>query len=413
MKNENRPELDILRIISCLIVIVLIHIPNNYAYTFYMDLSQYTGYLIHTLGISVAMGSFIFISGFSLYLSESNRKLNSKEKIKNFLKKRFLRIFPLYWFALIVYLLIFPDTGRTVIFEIAHVFGLQMIFAPMGGDPIWTIWFIGIIVIYYLIFMLLSYLDSLKKIIPVSILIQAGFVTLNILFDLVEYRFFQYYNIFILGIIMSKIYISPQFTKVKESLIKKNKNLPLIIVCVMVLISIPLYFVLARYTHTSFLSNYGTYYLFQIVARQPGYFEVASAFLLRQLNIVLFLIGILSLLYLVMKILHKIFKKEKINKIISVVAYSTFGAYLFHRPIIILLSIIVTGIFNVNMYARENFYIALLFVPIIFLFSYGLQKTSDRAIALFKKRKHKKIDEIKEIVEIESPSITEKSSTLT
>jgi len=412
MKKENLPELDILRIIACLIVIILIHIPNNYAYTFYIDLSQYTGYILHTLGISVAMGSFVFISGFSLYLSESNRKLNSKDKIKNFLKKRFLRIFPLYWLALIIYLLIFPDTGRTVFFGIAHVFGLQMIFAPIGGNPIWTIWFIGIIFIYYLIFMLLSYLDSLKKIIPASILIQAVFVTLNLLFDIVEYRFFQYYNLFILGIIMAKIYTSPQFTKVKESLIQKNKNLPHIIICLMALISIPLYFVLARYCYTSFLSNFGTRYLFQIVERQPGYFEVASAFLLRQLNIVLFLIGILSLLYLVMKILHKIFKKEKINKIISVVAYSTFGAYLFHRPIIILLSAIVTGIFNVNMYARENFYIVLLFVPIIFLFSYGLQKTSDRAIAWVKKRKHKKVDEIKEIVEINSSTIADESSVL-
>jgi peptidoglycan/LPS O-acetylase OafA/YrhL len=412
MKNEHRPELDILRIIACLIVIVLIHIPNNYAYPFYIELSQYTGYTLHTLGISVAMGSFVFLSGLSLYLSESNRKLNSKDKIKKFLKKRFLRIFPLYWFALIIYLLIFPDSGRTVIFGIAHAFGLQMIFAPMGGDPIWTIWFVGIIVIYYLIFMLMSYLDSLKKIIPASILIQAVFVTLNLLFDMVDYRFFQYYNIFILGIIIAKIYTSPQFTKVKDSLIQKNKHLPLIIVGLMALISIPLYFVIARYTYTSFRSNYGSQYLFQIVEGRAGYFEVAYAFLLRQLNIVLFIIGILSLFYLVMRILHKIFKKEKINKIISVVAYSTFGAYLFHRPIIILLSAIVTGIFNVNMYARENFYIALIFVPIIFLFSYGLQKIFDGAIVWFKKRKYKEVDEIEEIVKIDSPTMIDDSLAL-
>jgi peptidoglycan/LPS O-acetylase OafA/YrhL len=113
-----------------------------------------------------------------------------------------------------------------------------------------------------------------------------------------------------------------------------------------------------------------------------------------------------------MRILHKIFKKEKINKIISVVAYSTFGAYLFHRPIIILLSAIVTGIFNVNMYARENFYIALIFVPIIFLFSYGLQKIFDGAIVWFKKRKYKEVDEIEEIVKIDSPTMIDDSLAL-
>ncbi|MHA1475066.1 MAG: acyltransferase family protein, partial [Promethearchaeota archaeon] len=387
-------ELDILRIISCLIVVIIIHIPNNYAYPFYMDLSVYMGYLLHTLGISVSMGSFVFISGFSLYLSKSNRNLNSKEKIKNFLKKRFLRIFPLYWLALIIYLIIFHDSSMSFIYGVAHVFGLQMIFAPMGGDPIWTIWFIGIIVIYYLIFILLSYLDSLKKVIPASILIQAVFVALNLLFDMVDYRFFLYYNIFILGIIMAKVYISTQFTKVKESLTQKNKNLPLFFVCLMAVISIPLYFVLAQFRYNYFNSNYGGRFLFLVIEMQPGIFEVASAFVLTQLIIVFYLIGSLSLLYLVMKILRKIFKEEKINKIISVISYSTFGVYLFHRPIIILLSAIVTGIFNVDMLARGNFYIALLFVPIIFLFSYYLQKMVDWRVARFNKRKHEKNVEI-------------------
>jgi len=395
MKKEHHIELDILRIISCLIVVCLIHIPNNYAYPFYIELSDYTRYLLHTLGISVAMGSFVFISGFSLYLSKSNRNLNTKDKINKFLKKRFLRIFPLYWFALIIYLIIFPDTGRSIIYSVAHVFGLQMIFAPMGGDPIWTIWFIGIIVIFYLIFILLSYLDSLKKVIPASILIQAVFVTLNLLFNMVDYRFFLYYNIFILGIIASKIYISPQFTKIKEYLIQKNKHLPLLIIILIAAISIPLYFVLTRTIYNYFRLNYGIQYIFFIIeGRVLGIFEIASIFLIRQILIVLFLVGSLSLFYLMLKILRKIFKAEKINKIISVISYSTFGVYLFHRPIIILLSAIVTGIFNVDMIARENFYIAYLFVPIIFLFSYFLQKTVDFGIAFLKKRKHKEIVEI-------------------
>ena len=394
MKNEHHTELDILRIISSLIVVILIHIPNNYAYPFYMELSSYTTYLLHTLGISVAMGSFVFISGFSLYLSKSNRNLNTKDKIKKFLKKRFLRIFPLYWFALIIYLIIFHDPSRSIIYNIAHVFGLQIIFAPMGGNPIWTIWFIGIIVIYYLIFILLSYLDSLKKGIPASILIQAVFVVLNLLFNMVDYRFFLYYNIFILGIIASKIYTSPKFTKTKESLIQKNKHFPLFIVFLIAAISIPLYFVLTRTIYNYFSSNYGIQYIFLIIeGRSRGIFEITSVFLLRQILIALFLVGSLSLFYLVMKILRKIFKAEKINKLISVISYSTFGVYLFHRPIIILLSGIVTGIFDVDMIARENFYITLLFVPIIFLFSYFLQKTVDFGIAFLKKRKHKDIVE--------------------
>ena len=89
MSDNKLPQLDILRIVSILIVVVLIHIPNDYAYSFYMDLDAYTGFLFHTLGIDIAMGSFVFISGFGLYLNKNNRNLNKLSKVSKFLKKTF------------------------------------------------------------------------------------------------------------------------------------------------------------------------------------------------------------------------------------------------------------------------------------------------------------------------------------
>ena len=96
MERKKLLELDILRIISIVIVVVLIHIPNNYAYPFPMDYTPYQGFLLHTLGIHVAMGSLVFVSGFGLYLNKNNRSINNTKKLCGFLKKRFLRIFPLY-----------------------------------------------------------------------------------------------------------------------------------------------------------------------------------------------------------------------------------------------------------------------------------------------------------------------------
>lgn len=88
--QEKLPEIDILRIISIMIVVLMIHIPNNYAYNFYVELSGHTGLLVHTLGIYVAMGSFTFISGFGLFLHSKNRNINSGEKLITFFEKKIL-----------------------------------------------------------------------------------------------------------------------------------------------------------------------------------------------------------------------------------------------------------------------------------------------------------------------------------
>jgi hypothetical protein len=93
---------------------------------------------------------------------------------------------------------------------------MQIIVAPEFGPPMLTLWFIGIIVVYYLIFLFLSYLGSLKKIIPGALVILFIFVYLNIMFGLVEYRFFYYYLFFIAGIVMANLYTSQLFSRVKE-----------------------------------------------------------------------------------------------------------------------------------------------------------------------------------------------------
>ena len=85
MINQKLPELDMLRIISILIVVIAIHIPISYAYNFYIELSQFGAFLVNNVGIYVAMGSFVFVSGFGLYLNPNNRKLNSSQKIFSFL----------------------------------------------------------------------------------------------------------------------------------------------------------------------------------------------------------------------------------------------------------------------------------------------------------------------------------------
>ena len=346
-----------------------------------MDFSAYTGYLFHTLGINNSMSAFVFISGFSLFLSNSNRNLNSLPKIGQFLKKRFLRIFPLYWIALIIYLIIFPYFETSIIYGIIHAFGLQIFFAPLAGNPIWTIWFIGIIVLYYLIFIFLSYLDSLKKIIPAALVIEAIFVALNLLFGIVEYRFFQYYNFFILGVILAKLYTSNSFEKFSDKLDVKNKNGKILITLIIAVISLPLYFLVANLTHTYLNAQHGTPHIVLLVNQRAEFFEIGIAVILMNLIAVLFIISSLSILYLVKRLLFKLFKEESVHKIFSTLGYTTFGVYLFHRPLLILFSRIVARSFRIYLLAKSNLWIVLLFVPLIFLVSYFVQRIVDWGVA--------------------------------
>jgi peptidoglycan/LPS O-acetylase OafA/YrhL len=320
MENKRLPELDILRIISILIVVILIHIPNNYAYPFFIVYSPYGGFLLHTLGIHVAMGSFVFLSGFGLYLNKNNRNINSTSKLFAFLKKRVLRIFPLYWIALILFIIFLGYLDMDFFFLLAHFFGMQMIVAPIYGWPILTLWFIGIIVIYYLIFIVLSFTGSIKRLIPTSLVILFLFAILNIYTGLVEYRFFYYYLFFILGIISANIYTSSQYTQIKDFLKKKHKYFPLIIAFGISLLSFVIYIILTQFCFSYFNSEYGTPHLRFILDLQPGIIESTAAILLVDLIILIYIIFIISLFYFVISSFKLLLPRRNINSIFSIVA---------------------------------------------------------------------------------------------
>ncbi|MEE9574079.1 MAG: hypothetical protein V3W20_13575, partial [Candidatus Neomarinimicrobiota bacterium] len=67
--------------------------------------------------------------------------------------------------------------------------------------------------------------------------------------------------------------------------------------------------------------------------------------------------------------------KRKIESIVSVIAYSTFGVYLFHRVFLGIFTFLMTNELNIDMRELDNYYLVLIFVPFIFLFSYLIQKS--------------------------------------
>jgi len=389
-------ELDILRIVSILIVVILIHIPNDYAYSFYMDLDPYIGYLLHTSGIYVAMGSFAFISGFGLYLNKNNRNINNVEKLSKFLQKRFFRVFPLYWIALVLFIFFLGYSNLDPFYILAHVFGIQMIVAPLYGPPILTLWFIGIIVIYYLIFIVLSYSGSIYRILPISIVILFLFAFLNIFFGLVEYRFFFYYLPFILGIVIANIYTTPLFNRIIERIKNTHKWFPLIIALTIAVLGFILYMFLSRLTYDGFILEFGTTHLELILDQSPGIIGATIVILLVDLRIILFITFSIAFFSFILGLLRLIFRKKDINQIFSPIAYSTYCVYLFHRIFLGLYVLILMDLLNLNVYERLDFGIVLLFVPFLFLFSYVIQKSFDWILNLpFKFKSNKTLEKNK------------------
>ena len=373
-------EIDMLRIVSILIVVIMIHVPLNYAYNFYNDLDQFGVFIVNNVGIYAAMGSFVFASGFGLYLNPSNREINSTKKILTFLKKRVLRIFPLYWCALVLFLFFLDYLRIDSFYLLAHVLGLQIVVAPEFGPPILTLWFIGVIILYYLTYVILNLVGSIKRIIPVSVAVLFFFVMLNGVFGLVEYRFFFYYSMFIAGIAVAGFFTSPHYDGIRERLIEIPKAASLAIpLCLAVLFYFLIGF-LCQFCYSTLNSRFGTVHIESILEWNSDFIELVSVFLLFDLIMISFVVFALSSFNFAFRALELKFSKSRVESIISSIAYSTYCVYLFHRIFLIIFDFVLTDGLNVDIFARENFYLVLVFVPFIFLFSYLIQKGSDRAI---------------------------------
>jgi len=196
-------ELDILRAFA-IIIIVFSH------YGFFLPTAKIPYYgLLTYFGIAL----FLFISGFVLYLNHPS--FPQRNSLTDFYKKRALRIFPLYW--LVIALQFVSARALPSRIDFITILGLQGFLSPRfneTGMAYW--WFIGVIVVLYAIYPLISALGSDKLnlpppidsdvfkfgimlIVPFLILVAAR-GALSIIADEV----FVFYGIFALGVAVSK-----------------------------------------------------------------------------------------------------------------------------------------------------------------------------------------------------------------
>lgn len=161
------------------------------------------------------LGSFTFLSGYLMVHSLEGKSLS------DFLKGRLLRIYFPYLVALVLFLLMLDikidETGLLV-----HLLGAQIVLSPALTSPILTLWYIGLILAYSVIFGLMV---KLFPRLPVLIGAMLGVLVLALLarheLSLFARRFFYYYPVFAAGLLAAKTGLLERLTSARFFLLDK------------------------------------------------------------------------------------------------------------------------------------------------------------------------------------------------
>lgn len=194
-------EIDILRSIA-IILIVCSHIGK---FT-HLTISDRLSGIFAFFGLSI----FFFISGFLMY---SNNNFITTNDMRLFFKNRVAKIYPLYWFSIIT-IYAMNKTDLNVVFSnnidankfvlLLNVLGLQGLISKSYDLSVW--WFLGVILLYYLLFsIILYYSKDFKSVLKLSFLVALLFLFLRKEFNLIHIHFFSYYFVFIAGILSAAV----------------------------------------------------------------------------------------------------------------------------------------------------------------------------------------------------------------
>ncbi|MBI5679639.1 MAG: acyltransferase [Methanobacterium sp.] len=199
IKTKKLQDMEILRTFA-IILIVGFH-SLTYLQFPYKELI-YGGY-IADIGLSL----FLFISGFLLYYNYKD--INFKNGLKTFYYKRAVRIYPLYWFALIVTFasliyaygfISFPTNQPTAILSfstlLSGVLGLQGLTEGNTGLNLSLFWFIGVILIYYFLYPFFTKPKNLINMFSVSLILFFALYLLSFKLNIITLLFFFYWMFF-------------------------------------------------------------------------------------------------------------------------------------------------------------------------------------------------------------------------
>ena len=339
-KSARLEYVDGLKVVMILCVL-LKHLPE------YLEIksNSFWGFWSEWGGAGVS--GFVILSGFGLTYSMLAKSL-TEVKFASFFWKRFIRIVPLYYVALLTYLLIVDLLQPQNL--LAHVFLIHTFFKDFCHNP-GSLWFIGLIVQCYLVFPLAYKLFRQKKGrilsgIAAVFLYTSGIILTNNGFYVSD-SFLSFVIEFVLGMNMA--------WQAHEGKIEQYSVLTVVLLTI---VELACFFTLIK---TSLLNELPYYLHFSITT----------------LSRICFFIVILNIFLLLEKRWQHF---KSLMPLLSTMSLASYAVYLFHRPI---LTIIVRGSawhwIVSNRFPNSVNFICLFLtsIPLTFLISYWIQKAHD------------------------------------
>lgn len=339
--NNRVLQLDLMRVVAILFIL-LYHLPG---YSFdYFNLTNMginiDSSILREFSRYFGLSLFIFVSG---HLANLNgRTFSDLHDIRKFVVRKVIRIFPLYYIALIEFYRLYDINEPLRV--LAHMLGLQLILASPLVKPAPTLWFIGLILIYYATYILVR-ADKVNARIKALVLLSFPMIvfTINKTFGVMDLRIVLYYGIFLLGLYSARNDVFKRISWAQTSM--------------MALVFAFIVMVSHDFTFT----------------KDP--FSSIGAFFM--INLLMFLF--INFCYKGCLALAKIIKP---TRLIEVISHSSFCMFLFHRPVWSSMHDYLSKTVIIESHVMMALILALVGIPAIIILSYSIQRLYDKTVAL-------------------------------
>lgn len=269
------------------------------------------------------LGTFVYISGFLL----ANKKISNKKEVFDFYKKKFIRIYPLFFISTtLFYILYLWDSSFWYVMSlkqyILSILGLACIIPPAPG----TVWFIDMMFLFWGITPLIIVVKSRKR------KALLGLVVYIVIFAIVRFggdeRLLIYFPMYLGGVLHDE-----------RNVLRKEKALTLVYGGIFVLLSL-CYMKVSNSTVLCFVEVLGEVAVIGILARIAKYVEKLSY--------------------------------TALDNALNWLGYVSMAAYLFHSQIYETLY---------RAFGTFSIWVAYLVVlPLVFAIAYVIQKAYDRLV---------------------------------
>lgn len=323
MANNRDYTIDIVRALCALEIIAFWHMMD-----YLPDSSSLAGYYLNfaKLLTNTALATFSFISGVCL----SKYKFNNKSDILFFYKKRLVRFYPLLVLSALTLLVagyVFHHhwfTGTTQF--LTTILGVNVFFPPLTM----TLWYFSMIMFFYMITpFVLSMKKNLHRIHSSTIILALIIVADLFVLD-VDNVFYLYYPFYVIGLVLPSSSLVFLYKK-------KAMFLPLSIILFAIIV---------------------------VITCSSTGFYLGGAIYIAMISGLLALFSVAAWIYSL---------SRRATRILFLISYSSMVAYLFHRQIyFVLVNFLGDKNGDLNLFKALG-----ISVPIIFLFSFAIQKAYD------------------------------------